>query len=41
MTDILKLNTEELKALVVYQEVLEKNKSFPKDFWTNERYQLK
>ena len=41
MVNILKLNTNELKALVTYQEVLKKGKHFPKDFWTDERYQIK
>ncbi len=40
MVNILKLNTEELEALVTYKNVLEKDVRFPKDFWTQEKYQL-
>lgn len=41
MVDIFKLSTKELKALVEYKDVLENDKRFPKDFWTQEKYQLK
>jgi len=41
MVNLFKLNTEELKALVEYKEVLEGKNRFPKDFWTKEKYQLK
>lgn len=41
MVNLFKLNTVELKSLVEYKDVLEKNKRFPKDFWTKEKYQLK
>ncbi len=41
MVNLFKLKTEELKALVVYKEVLEEDKRFPKDFWTQERHQPK
>jgi hypothetical protein len=41
MIDIFKLKTTELKALVCYKDVMEKNKHFPKDFWTEEKNQQK
>ena len=41
MVNIFKLNTDELKALVQYKEVLEENKPFPKNFWKHEKYQQK
>jgi len=41
MVELFKLNTEELKALVHYKEVLEEGKRFPKDFWSNEAKQEK
>ncbi|MDO8685452.1 MAG: hypothetical protein Q7J78_02145 [Clostridiales bacterium] len=42
MVDIFRLSTQELKALVEYKKVLEKNdRRFTKDFWTREKYQLK
>ena len=41
MIDLMKLKTEELEALVVYKDVLNKKDiRFPKDFWTNEKYQI-
>lgn len=41
MVNLLKLKTEELEALVTYKEVLKKkNARFPKDFWTDEKYQI-
>ena len=39
MVDIFKLKTLELKNLVCYKEVLEKNKHFPKFFWGDEKNQ--
>lgn len=39
MVDIFKCNTQELKALVEYKDVLEKGRRFSKDFWTREKYQ--
>ncbi len=36
MVDLLKLNTKELKAMVIYKDVLEKGSKFPKDFWSGE-----
>lgn len=41
MVDIFNLNTKELQALVVYKEILESNKRFPKDFWSEEKNQGK
>jgi len=41
MVNLFKLNTDELKALVEYKEVLEsENKRFPKNTWYHEKYQL-
>lgn len=41
MVDLFSLNTRELKALVEYKEVLENGKRFPKNFWLQDKYQLK
>lgn len=41
MVELFKLNTDELKALVYYKEVLEEGKRFPKGFWTREAKQTK
>lgn len=41
MVDIFKLNTVELEALVIYKEVLEEGKRFPKNFWVKESLQTK
>lgn len=41
MIDIFKLKTLELKTLVCYKEVIEKNIHFPKNFWTEEKNQQK
>jgi len=41
MVNIFKLNTAELEALVIYKDVIESGKSFPKDFWTEEKDQKK
>ncbi|NJD03929.1 MAG: helix-turn-helix domain-containing protein [Ruminiclostridium sp.] len=41
MVNIFKCSTKELKALVEYKNVLEKDTRFPKDFWTTEKYQYK
>jgi hypothetical protein len=40
MVDLFKLKTAELKILVGYKNVLEKNKNFPQDYWTKEKYQI-
>jgi len=39
MVNLFNLNTKELKALVEYKEVLERNGRFHKDFWTGENKQ--
>ncbi|HOJ09195.1 MAG TPA: hypothetical protein PK733_01200 [Clostridiales bacterium] len=41
MVDLFKLNTDELKALVIYKGVLEEGERFPKEFWTGEKEQVK
>ena len=41
MVNIFTCNTNELKALVEYKEVLDKGTRFSKDFWSTEKYQLK
>lgn len=41
MVNIFTCNTNELKVLVEYKDVLEKNKRFSKDTWTREKYQYK
>ena len=41
MVDIFKLNTVELEALVIYKEVLEEGKRFPKNLWVKESLQTK
>ena len=41
MLNLFSLNTQELKALVEYKDVLERNKKFPKNFWLHEKYQMK
>lgn len=37
--NIFKLDTEELKALALYTEILKKNMSFPKYYWTEDQHQ--
>lgn len=39
MVNLFKLKTDELKALVQYKDILEDNLRFPKNFWTDEKYQ--
>lgn len=41
MINLFKLKTEELKSLVTYKEVLDESKRFPKNFWSQEKYQSK
>jgi len=41
MVDLFKLKTDELKALVEYKEVLEETGKFPRDFWSQEKDQVK
>ena len=41
MVNIFKCNTKELKALVEYKDVLERDTRFSKNFWTKEKYQFK
>jgi hypothetical protein len=41
MINLFTLKTDELKALVEYKDVLDKDRSFPQNFWTQEKYQLK
>lgn len=41
MVNLFKLKTEELKALVLYKDILDEDLKFPKDFWTDEKYQIK
>lgn len=39
MIDLLKLDTQDLQILVLYQSIREKNSNFPKNFWTDEKNQ--
>jgi hypothetical protein len=41
MVNLFKLSTPELKALVEYKDVLEKDSKFSKNFWLKEKYQTK
>lgn len=41
MINLFTLKTDELKALVEYKDVLDSQGSFPQNFWTQERFQLK
>lgn len=40
MVNLFNLKTSDLKTLVEYKKVLEKNKNFPQDYWTKEKYQI-
>ena len=37
MVDIFNLSTRELKSLVIYKDVIEKGKRFPRNFWSEEK----